>query len=244
MFDFTKNARMFVGQDTLEPGCEQWVWQVSCHIQMYAKRINTCSDDLIKEMREALPQKPWNVFPPNSPAKSPDRYFSILLDKSWGEIKQAVILVNPKHKDVLDELEKECLAVRASETPPAPVPLQPAEYGAMGGRGKKASYTNNDITGFNGDRGTFATYRLAKLKRDHPQVAARVEAGEFKNVAEAERAAGIKPPKRDTKSPAYLLTYCKERLGADSAEAALTELARAAGYAIVRTECDQPESAP
>lgn len=237
MFDFTKNPRMFVGREDLEPGCEQWVWQVSCHMQMYAKRLDTCSDDLIKEMREALPQKPWNVFPPNNPVKSPDKYFAVLLDKSWGEIKQAVILVNPKHRDVLDELEKECLAVKAIETPAV------AKHGEIG-RGRTtpdrvaANKNGNSKVGTNS-----STYRLSKLKRDAPEIAKRVEAGEFKNVAEAERAAGIKPPKRDTKSPAYLLAYCTERLGADSVEEALIELARAAGFELVRIGDDPGQAA-
>lgn len=115
-----------------------------------------------------------------------------VLDKSWGEIKQAVILVNPKHRDVLDELEKQCLAVKASETPPAPVPLAPAEYGAMGGRGKKADSTNKNRNGLNPKGGTNSAYRLSVLKRNCPEVAKRVEAGEFKTVADAERAANAK----------------------------------------------------
>ena len=42
--------------------------------------------------------------------------------------------------------------------------------------------------------GNKAAYRLAKLKRDHPDIADRVANGEFKSVAMAERVAGIKPP--------------------------------------------------
>ena len=36
--------------------------------------------------------------------------------------------------------------------------------------------------------GNSAQYRIARLKRDYPEVATRLEQGEFKNVAEAERA--------------------------------------------------------
>ena len=42
--------------------------------------------------------------------------------------------------------------------------------------------------------GNSSEYRLSKLKRDHPDVAKRVEAGEFRTVAAAERAAGIGRP--------------------------------------------------
>ena len=47
--------------------------------------------------------------------------------------------------------------------------------------------------------GTSSVYRIAKLKRDFPEVATRLEEGEFKNVADAERASGIKPPKKRLK---------------------------------------------
>lgn len=44
--------------------------------------------------------------------------------------------------------------------------------------------------------GNAATYRIAKLKRDAPEFAERLQAGEFSNVREAERAAGFPvPPK-------------------------------------------------
>jgi len=44
------------------------------------------------------------------------------------------------------------------------------------------------------DGGNGTTYRLAKLKRDAPEVAERYLAGEFPNVREAERAAGLPVP--------------------------------------------------
>jgi len=42
------------------------------------------------------------------------------------------------------------------------------------------------------DRGN--KYRIAKLKRDNPEVAQRLMDGEFKSVSEAERAAGLSRP--------------------------------------------------
>lgn len=55
----------------------------------------------------------------------------------------------------------------------------------------KIENVNNSHDGGNG-----TTYRLAKLKRDAPEFAERYLAGEFPNVREAERAAGLPvPPK-------------------------------------------------
>lgn len=45
-------------------------------------------------------------------------------------------------------------------------------------------------------RGNGLLYRISQLKRDHPTIAERLQSGEFKNVREAERAAGLDvPPK-------------------------------------------------
>ena len=45
------------------------------------------------------------------------------------------------------------------------------------------------------ERGNSKEYRIAKLKRDYPEIAERLINGEFKTVAAAERAAGIGKPK-------------------------------------------------
>ena len=47
--------------------------------------------------------------------------------------------------------------------------------------------------------GNDSSYRIGKLKRDHPEVAERLCNGEFKNVREAERAAGVQPAKKRLK---------------------------------------------
>ena len=49
---------------------------------------------------------------------------------------------------------------------------------------------------------TGSEYLTARIKRDHPEIAQRMEHGEFKSVAEAARAAGIyNRPKTITASP-------------------------------------------
>lgn len=94
--------------------------------------------------------------------------------------------VNPKHKTVLDELERECLRVRAMEVSKAPEPDQTIAPRNPAGRKGKESVAENK----NGNRlkvGTNSrTYRISKLKRDHPEVAKRVEAGEFTQAIQDE----------------------------------------------------------
>ena len=68
------------------------------------------------------------------------------------------------------------------------------------GRPKKdGNFDNSKNIKVINEGGTSSDYRIAKLKRDNPDVALRLEQGEFKNVAEAERVAGVKPPKREGK---------------------------------------------
>jgi len=84
---------------------------------------------------------------------------------------------------------------------------------------KSETITNCSDTG----RGTSATYRIAKLKRDHPDVAERLEAGEFKNVAEAERAAGCGPA---TLTRVQRVMRAFERLSEDEQAEALEIITR------------------
>ena len=97
---------------------------------------------------------------------------------------------NPSYKHKAKKLSVMLgLAERAKQVPTL------NEHGAVGnGRGDNSKNITSTV-----DRGTSADYRIAKLKRDNPDVALRLEQGEFKNVAEAERVAGVKPPKREGK---------------------------------------------
>jgi len=67
--------------------------------------------------------------------------------------------------------------------------LSPEERGAMGGRGNKAS---DNITSFS--RGTSQEYLAARIKRDHPDIVSRIEAGEFTSIRAAALEAGIVKP--------------------------------------------------
>ena len=66
--------------------------------------------------------------------------------------------------------------------------------GKHGGNRKQDTKTENSI--LKKKQRTDTERRIAKLKRDHPAVAARLEAGEFKTVSAAERAAGSRSPLR------------------------------------------------
>ena len=67
------------------------------------------------------------------------------------------------------------------------------------GEANNNQYAYNNSKNVISMQGNSSTYRIAKLKRDYPEVAERLEAGEFKSVSEAERAAGVQPPKKRLK---------------------------------------------
>jgi hypothetical protein len=91
---------------------------------------------------------------------------------------------NPSYKHKADAMMKKLgIAERAKAVP------------VLNAQGRPEKGANLENSTFN-KGSTAATYRIAKLKRDHPEIAARLEEGEFKNVIEAERAAGVKPEKR------------------------------------------------
>ena len=55
-------------------------------------------------------------------------------------------------------------------------------------------YKNENVTPSSDDRGNSASYQLARLKRDHPEVVERVISGEIKSARAAMREVGLAPP--------------------------------------------------
>jgi hypothetical protein len=92
-----------------------------------------------------------------------------------------------------EEAKRLAAAETMANTEAAVRNLSAAEYGAMGGRGKKAVADGN---GFKPPVGSNSTsYLAARLKRDHPEIAEAVKRGEYPLIRAAAKAAGIiKPP--------------------------------------------------
>ena len=76
----------------------------------------------------------------------------------------------------------------------APELMTAIEAGKQGGRGNKAVDNVNSFKTAKG--GNRDTYLAARLKRDHPEIAARVANGEFKSIRAAALEAGIVKPMR------------------------------------------------
>lgn len=98
-----------------------------------------------------------------------------------GDVRIAVVDLVEAGRKRLQDLAKQTPAVRPEA-----------------GRPTKEEHDNhykNENVMIIDQQGNSAAYRIAKLKRDYPDVAARIAAGEFKTVSEAERSIGLRPPK-------------------------------------------------
>lgn len=107
--------------------------------------------------------------------------------RPWGlnlpaEVASAVINENDLNKDLATVAAEVMKRVEAK-------PEQKIGKGKAGpGRGHKTGY---DITRF--ERGVSATYLASRIKRDHPDLAAAVERGEYKSIHAAAVVAGLVP---------------------------------------------------
>jgi len=94
---------------------------------------------------------------------------------------KTLLYYNPMYKHKADDLSKRLGIVELAKN-----------TGVLNANGVKSSFDKIKNVRAAGEKGgNSAEYRIAKLKRDHPETAQRLMDGEFKNVAEAERAAGV-----------------------------------------------------
>jgi hypothetical protein len=92
-----------------------------------------------------------------------------LFGQGWAKLLAIVRPIDPQAAD-------ELAMIAAPEMP---------EWGEVGnGRSR-----GDDVTST--DRGNSSSYLAARLKRDHPAIAAAVERGEYRSIRAAARAAGI-----------------------------------------------------
>ena len=92
-------------------------------------------------------------------------------------------------------------------------------------REKESNLLNSENRRLTADAyGTTSAYRIAKLRRDHPEIADRLERGEFPSVAAAVRVANGEPATKPRKAPTPLEQL--ERLLPKLSESDLIEMAR------------------
>jgi hypothetical protein len=108
-------------------------------------------------------------------------------DKAKPAIEKLNEQIFAEQKETAEDIYARTVAVAVTELPKA---MTPEEAGAKGGRGNKATANSRRFS--SGNKDTVTT--LARLKRDHPELAKRVVAGELSPNAAAIEAGFRKKP--------------------------------------------------
>jgi len=159
------------GNPDAEPGSRPWAIYFVNQTKMVRKQLNTDVERLQGLIRKLQLNKAWEAMGYPS--------FSMLAAKEIG--------LEP------EQVQEVVSAAKGTKLKDIPTLRDKA------GRPKAdklSNYSKNENGIITPKGGNNLPYRLAKLKRDHPAIAERLKLGEFKNVREAERAAGLNvPPK-------------------------------------------------
>lgn len=157
------------GNPDAEPGSRPWAIYFVNQTKMVRKQLNTDVERLQGLIRKLQLNKAWEAMGYPS--------FSMLAAKEIG--------LEPEQ---VQEVVSAAKGTKLKDIPTL------HKHGEIGNGRSRDSKNENGISTPRG--GNNQPYRIAKLKRDYPAIAERLAQGEFKNVREAERAAGLNvPPK-------------------------------------------------
>ena len=179
-----------LGDPDAEPGSKPWAIYFVNQTRLVRNQLNTSVVRLQNLMTKLEKHRAWEAFGLAS--------LSMLAAKKIGlepEQIEAVISA-PKDKKIGDVIPAITDHGRSHEAKDPKT-----------GRFTRDSKNENGISGREVTGGNNTPYRLAKLKRDHPEIIERIQAGEFKNVREAERALGLKVPAKLTKVEKLVRAY-------------------------------------
>lgn len=158
------------GNPDAEPGSRPWAIYFVNQTKMVRKQLNTDVERLQGLIRKLQLNKAWEAMGYPS--------FSMLAAKEIG--------LEP------EQVQEVVSAAKGTKLKDIPTLHKHGEIG----NGRSRPDKNENIRSTSDQYGTSQPYRIAKLKRDYPAIAERLQSGEFRNVREAERAAGLNvPPK-------------------------------------------------
>lgn len=171
LYEF-KDVHPWDSYEESTPGTVEWAARVSKSLQIHSEdRSSAAGIYLPKTIKAILKAKPapWEVYPPGNPFGTPDVYSEAVTGHSWEALLALVADLDPSDRRMM----LAALAEAQAKTRPQGK-HSPHEYNVPMKKGNSSEAT------------------LRKLAQHAPEVLARYEAGEFKSVAAAARAAGIK----------------------------------------------------
>lgn len=161
-------------------GSVEWAERISKRLQIGAGSITQHTVhhlwDTIKAIWTVNPH-PWEIWPDGNPFETPDDYCLAVTGHSW-EFLVGLVAEFKGNSDISTEGMRAELARRQAEHRP---------------QGKHISSTANKP--LRNEGGDSPSKLLRRLARDHPDILARYERGEFKSARAAAIAAGIVKPK-------------------------------------------------
>ena len=171
----------------LPPGTPEWCEGMSVLVQSSFSSVEQHgARELVDRLQKTLPHEPWRCVPLDKPAGHPKVWLEGVTGPPWLATR---LMVEALDEELACRIEQLC--GRAGET----VALAESVAPVAGHGGAREQVDISENINLN-QGGTSASYRVAKLKRDAPEVAERMAAGEFRSVADAERAAGLRAPKQ------------------------------------------------
>ncbi len=179
------------------------------HLRLCWQTLDADFDTVERTIAEIRECQAWERYPPGRPYSSLEGLLAGLLGLNFEQVRKAVRQARKRYEQTQ----------KAAQNNPDPLPNQ-GRPGVVkkGDKKEKCPLLSSS-------RGNQASHRIRRLRRDHPAVAARLDAGEFKSVRAAERAArGEDPnPPRRVAPPLEKIRRLWAALSADDRAAFLRE---------------------
>lgn len=181
------------------------------------KSLDTDFERIDQVLNEIDDSKAWEKYPTDKPYGSLD----LLLLAEIGESEQSV-------RSKIQSRKRKRATVEAAKANPEAARDKPGNPTGVNQHternGVEDEKQHNSST--KGHGSTNVPYRLKVLRRDHPDIAARLDAGEFDSVAEAERVARGKPAKlpRKKSGPLDILRKAWQKATKEERDTFLSEI--------------------
>jgi hypothetical protein len=173
-----------------DPRSVEYAWQTLAYIRTQYELTTVSLSHWEKALAEAEQHTIWDRIPPEKPYGS----LEAMLKAELGVSKE-------------ESLRQKAAQIVAQNVSAA-APRGTNQYSEDGTKMQKVPSS----------RGNRADVRVARLKRDHPAIAGRLAAGEFRSVAAAERAARGEEPHPPRRVPAPLERAQKAVLALSAAD--------------------------
>ena len=181
-----KRTRAVIGPRNLKvKGSPEWCWQTLDLLKSCYRYVEE-EWQVVERMRTELAEvKAWEVIPPGNPYGSEEAMLLAEIGESATQVTQTT------------NSARDRAMLLMKTVPEAPSPEETlakrVEGGKKAGKGRPSIGALSDKAPIDGGKSKYGTsaYFVARIKRDHRDIADQLEAGAFSSIKAAARAAGI-----------------------------------------------------